>query len=65
MKVTAPQEIGDGKFKNKNWDQASRAAGAAPNDVDIEGAMHLTKRGLAFFFFTGKSYLSNFYLVEF
>ena len=65
MDITAPQEITSDEFKNKNWDQAARASYAPPQDIDVEvkGASHLTKRGLAFF--TGKSFLSNFYLVEF
>ena len=41
-------------FRNKNWDQAARAAYRIPNDVEQQGATHLTKRGLAFF--TGKTY---------
>ena len=63
MDVAAPQEIGSNNFKNKDWDQASRASHRAPKDLEQEGAAHLTKRGLAFF--TGKTFLSNFYLVEF
>ena len=62
MDVTAPQDIGSEQFQNKNWDQASRAASTTPNELEMEGAMHLTKRGLAFF--TGKTYLSNSHLIE-
>ena len=61
MDVTMPQEIGSAQFKNKNWDQAARAAYVAPKDLELEGAMQLTKRGLAFF--TGRSYLSNFFKI--
>ena len=63
MDVVVPQEISNPNFMNKNWDEAARAAHKAPSDVELEGAAHLTKRGLAFY--TGKSFLSNFYLVEF
>ena len=63
MEVTAPQDIGDKDFVNKNWDQAARAAHDTHTDLEQNGAVHLTKRGLAFF--TGKTFLSNFYLVEF
>ena len=63
MEITPPQEIASHNFNNKNWDQAARAAYKPPADVEQDGAAHLTKRGLAFF--TGKSFLSNFYLVEF
>ena len=63
MDVVQPQDISEPQFKNRNWDQAARAAYKAPRDVEQEGAAHLTKRGLAFY--TGKSFLSNFYLVEF
>ena len=58
MKVTAPQEIGSHDFKNKDWDQASRASYRTPKDLEQDGAAHLTKRRLAFF--TGKTYLGNF-----
>ena len=59
--VTAPQEIGRAQFINKDWDQAARAAHRVPNELELEGVMHITKRRLAFF--TGKPYLSNFYQI--
>ena len=62
MDVTEPQDIGSQNFQNKNWDQACRAANTTPDELEMDGAMHLTKRGLAFFM--GKTYLSNFHLVE-
>ena len=61
MEVFPPQD--SNTFSNKNWDQAAKAAHKPPSDVEMQGASHLTKRGLAFF--TGKIFLSNFYLVEF
>ena len=63
MEVVPPQDISSQNFNNRNWDQAARTASNAPSDVEQAGAAHLTKRGLTFF--TGKSYLSEFYLVEF
>ena len=62
METTEPQDIGSANFRNKNWDQASRAASRAPSDLEVDGAVQLTKRGLAFF--TGKTFLSNFYQIE-
>ena len=59
--VMAPQEIGRAQFIKKNWDQAARAAHRVPNELELEGVMHITKRRHAFF--TGKSYLSNFYQI--
>ena len=49
------------QFINKDWDQAARAAHRVPNELELEGVMHITKRRLAFF--TGKPYLSNFYQI--
>ena len=63
METTEPQEISSDNFQNKNWDQASRAAHNIEKNVEMDGAMHLTKRGLAFF--TGKTYLSNFFVIDF
>ena len=61
MDTTQPQAIGEENFVNKDWDKASKMNERVP-DEDQRGATHMTKRGLAFF--TGKTYLSNFYKVE-